>query len=175
MGRLSYCTRLMAMALFLYIHAYSYISPNLLFVQTPSFFFKFMLILISVQIFCSPKTPSFFSLNSFLFLYQSKSSVSSNPLFFFFNFMLIFISVQIFCSSKTPSFFLYIHAYSYISPNLPFVQTVPPKCHFFSLNSCLFLYQSKSSVHSNPLFFFSLNSCLFSYQSKPSVCPEPHL
>merc|ERR1712208_172669 len=109
----------------------SYISPNLPFVQTPSFFFKFMLILISVQIFRSPKTPSFFSLNSFLFLYQSKSSVCLKP----------------------HLFFLYIHAYSYISPNLPFVQTVPPKCLFFSLNSCLFLYQSKSSVHSNPLFF----------------------
>ena len=131
--------------------------------KPPLFFFRFILILISVQIFRSPKTPSFFSLNSCLFLYQSKSSVCSNPLFF-----------------------LSIHAYSHVSPNLPFIQNAifffikfmlipisvqifrlfkPP---LFSLNSCIFLYQSKSSVRSNPLFF-SLDSCLFSYQSKSSI------
>merc|ERR1712208_276507 len=104
--------------------------------------------------------------------------------------MLILISVQIFRLSKTPFFFLYIHSYSYISPNLPLVQTPS----FFSLISCLFSYQSKSSVHSNPLFFFfkfmlilisvqtfrlsktpsffSLNSCLFLYLSKSSVCSK---
>merc|ERR1712055_158331 len=58
-----------------------------------------MHILISVQIFRSFKPP-LFSLDSCLFSYQSKSSV--HP--------------------KRHLFFHYIHAYSYISPNLPFVQ-----------------------------------------------------
>ena len=58
---------------------------NLPFVQNPLFFFKFMLILISVQIFRSSNTPAFFSSNLYLLLYQSKSSVCSNPLFFSLN------------------------------------------------------------------------------------------
>ena len=108
--------------------------------KPPLFFFRFMLILISVQIFYSTKTPSFFYLNSCLFLYQSKSSVRS---LFFFRFILILISVQIFRSPKTPS--------------------------FFSLNSCLFLYQSKSSVRSNPLFFLLIHAYSHASPNLPFV------